>query len=425
MTRWHEVEEAWKDASIPLPATPAEEHAELSALEASEAREAELEGRYAGRSSCASTRATPLGARHDGRARGFPSVAVALRRRGRSHRGGGVGARCASPRRALGRRCRGRRGSLHVVAAHRSSSCRSELAGVGEVELLAVPDAVGLLGRYDDVFPRRARGHLGARRALPGALRGRELAPSVRVVPRPGGGGHDPRGHGRRPARPLGLGGARPGRLPEGLEALGVGRDDVDIVFLTHLHIDHLGWNTDREASRTSPVRATSSGMRSRSQGRVRSFRTSVAAWSRSSTASSRSRATSSWRRGSAFEAPGHYPGHMALRRGPGGRRAPRRRRGARRCSTGPSSRTSPTSTARSRSRRAGDPAGARRPRLVACGHYPGSGIGRVVSRRHDRMGGVRARQPVEDAPCRAEGSTTLAGCPGRGTTRSSIASGR
>ena len=46
VTRWHEVEEAWKDASIPLPATPAEEHAELSALEASEAREAEVEGRY-------------------------------------------------------------------------------------------------------------------------------------------------------------------------------------------------------------------------------------------------------------------------------------------------------------------------------------------------------------------------------------------
>ena len=46
VTRWHEVEEAWKDASIPLPATPADEQAELSAREASEAREAQVEGRY-------------------------------------------------------------------------------------------------------------------------------------------------------------------------------------------------------------------------------------------------------------------------------------------------------------------------------------------------------------------------------------------
>jgi hypothetical protein len=46
VTRWHEVEEAWKDSSLPLPATSVEEQVEQAALEASEAREAELEGRY-------------------------------------------------------------------------------------------------------------------------------------------------------------------------------------------------------------------------------------------------------------------------------------------------------------------------------------------------------------------------------------------
>ena len=46
VTRWHPVEEAWKDASIPLPATPAEEETEYAAREAAEAREAELEGEY-------------------------------------------------------------------------------------------------------------------------------------------------------------------------------------------------------------------------------------------------------------------------------------------------------------------------------------------------------------------------------------------
>jgi hypothetical protein len=46
VTRWHELEEAWKDASLPLPTTDAEERAELAALEASSAWEAEAEGRY-------------------------------------------------------------------------------------------------------------------------------------------------------------------------------------------------------------------------------------------------------------------------------------------------------------------------------------------------------------------------------------------
>jgi hypothetical protein len=46
VTRWHEIEEAWKDGSLPLPATSAEEQAERAVLEATETREAELEGRY-------------------------------------------------------------------------------------------------------------------------------------------------------------------------------------------------------------------------------------------------------------------------------------------------------------------------------------------------------------------------------------------
>ena len=46
VTRWHPVEEAWKDASIPLPRTPAEEDAEYAAREMAEAEEAELEGEY-------------------------------------------------------------------------------------------------------------------------------------------------------------------------------------------------------------------------------------------------------------------------------------------------------------------------------------------------------------------------------------------
>jgi hypothetical protein len=40
VTRWHPVEEAWKDASIPLPATAEEQEAEYEAREAARAEEA-------------------------------------------------------------------------------------------------------------------------------------------------------------------------------------------------------------------------------------------------------------------------------------------------------------------------------------------------------------------------------------------------
>jgi len=46
VTRWHPVEEDWKDLSVALPRTPDEEQAEYAAREAAEAREAEREGEY-------------------------------------------------------------------------------------------------------------------------------------------------------------------------------------------------------------------------------------------------------------------------------------------------------------------------------------------------------------------------------------------
>ncbi|CAN5194024.1 hypothetical protein BH09ACT13_BH09ACT13_12450 [soil metagenome] len=46
VTRWHPVEEVWKDASIPLPRTADEEQAEYAAREVAEAAEAESEKEY-------------------------------------------------------------------------------------------------------------------------------------------------------------------------------------------------------------------------------------------------------------------------------------------------------------------------------------------------------------------------------------------
>ncbi|MDW8338166.1 MAG: hypothetical protein RMM28_03395 [Thermoleophilia bacterium] len=44
LTRWHPIEEAWKDVALPLPATPQEEAAERAAHEAAEREEAAREG---------------------------------------------------------------------------------------------------------------------------------------------------------------------------------------------------------------------------------------------------------------------------------------------------------------------------------------------------------------------------------------------
>jgi hypothetical protein len=46
VTRWHPVEEAWKELSVPLPATAAQQDAEYAAREAAESAEAEREGVY-------------------------------------------------------------------------------------------------------------------------------------------------------------------------------------------------------------------------------------------------------------------------------------------------------------------------------------------------------------------------------------------
>ena len=46
VTRWHPVEESWRDASEPLPATPEQEREEYAAREEAEAEEARVEGTF-------------------------------------------------------------------------------------------------------------------------------------------------------------------------------------------------------------------------------------------------------------------------------------------------------------------------------------------------------------------------------------------
>jgi glyoxylase-like metal-dependent hydrolase (beta-lactamase superfamily II) len=44
-----------------------------------------------------------------------------------------------------------------------------------------------------------------------------------------------------------------PGRLPEELAGAGVGPDEVDLVVLTHLHLDHVGWNLASDGGSPRP----------------------------------------------------------------------------------------------------------------------------------------------------------------------------
>ena len=44
-----------------------------------------------------------------------------------------------------------------------------------------------------------------------------------------------------------------PGRLPEELAAAGVEPDEVDLVVLTHLHLDHIGWNLAWDGDQPRP----------------------------------------------------------------------------------------------------------------------------------------------------------------------------
>jgi glyoxylase-like metal-dependent hydrolase (beta-lactamase superfamily II) len=51
---------------------------------------------------------------------------------------------------------------------------------------------------------------------------------------------------------PAYFGGMR-GRLPDALAAAGVAPEDVDVVFLTHAHLDHVGWNLTTGGAPTFP----------------------------------------------------------------------------------------------------------------------------------------------------------------------------
>jgi glyoxylase-like metal-dependent hydrolase (beta-lactamase superfamily II) len=173
------------------------------------------------------------------------------------------------------------------------------------------------------------------------------------------------------------------GLLPALADA-GAAAEDVDVVFFTHLHVDHVGWNTDRDGVLVFPNAryvAHRDGIAFAStSGRAHIERTILAVEFEEIDGE-----TVVADGVTAFLLPGHFPGHMGLRIDSEGERAVLIADAA----VNPMLLDEPDRTYVSDSdpavcaatRRALLPELVDQDVLAICGHYPSGGVGRVVTR--------------------------------------------
>jgi len=259
---------------------------------------------------------------------------------------------------------------------------------VGTLEVVSIEDAVGLLGELGELYPDVPAEAWEPYRALyPDVFEGSQwrLRCGCFLV----------RGDESTVLVDTGVGppGAwewnalREGGLPSALEAIGVAPDDVDVVLLTHLHIDHLGWNTGADGSVSFPRarylvhRDAVEFVRARTD-LPHLARCVVPLLDRFELVAGETEVASGIR---VRELPGHYPGHLGVQVESEGRRleliadlavhpAHLHEPGWVYVADG-----DPPTCAETRRRVL--PELVDQDVLVACGHYPGSGIGRVVTR--------------------------------------------
>lgn len=259
---------------------------------------------------------------------------------------------------------------------------------VGSIHLDPVPDAVGLLAEYGDVYPDvPAEAWDPYRELYPELFAGDDwrLPCKCYLV----------RSAGTTVLVDTGVGppglwdwtAEDEGRLPGELDALGVRAEDVDVVFLTHLHIDHLGWNTDLEGVAVFPRAryvvhrdALAFAMQRTELAHIRRCVEPLADFFETVSGDVHLAPGVT-----AFESPGHYPGHMALRLESADATALLLADTA----VHPAllhepdwvyaADGDPPVCAQTRGRLL--PELVDRDVLVACGHYPGTGIGRIVTR--------------------------------------------
>ena len=259
---------------------------------------------------------------------------------------------------------------------------------VGSIELDGVADAVGLIATYGEAYPQvPAEAWAPYRELYPDLFEGDHWKlPARSYLVRTGettilvDTGVGPPGLWDWTA-------LSEGELPDALAALGVSPEDVDIVFLTHMHIDHVGWNTDLEGIPLFPraryvVHRDSLAFASSQDTRPHVRRCILPLADRFEQVTGDVELAPGV---TAFEAPGHYPGHMAVRIESDGERALLLADVA----VHPALLQEPEWLYVSD----GDPAECAKTRrsllpelvdrdvLVACGHYPDDGIGRIVRR--------------------------------------------
>jgi glyoxylase-like metal-dependent hydrolase (beta-lactamase superfamily II) len=254
---------------------------------------------------------------------------------------------------------------------------------VGSVELVPLVDAVGELGELSELFPDTSD-WAPYRDLYPEIFAAsRWRIPCTSYLLRSGDGtvlvdtGVGPAGLWGWDAK------FEEGLLPA-LAAAGAAPEDVDVVFLTHLHIDHVGWNTDRDGGIVFPNAryvAHRDGIAfAGNSGRPHIERTilSVEFEEIDGEVVVAEGVT-------AFPLPGHFPGHMGFRIDSEGERAVLIADAA----VNPMLLDQPDRRYVSDSDAAGCTATRRAllPELVdqdvltVCGHYPAGGIGRVVTR--------------------------------------------
>ena len=117
---------------------------------------------------------------------------------------------------------------------------------VGEIEVVPLHDAVGTLAELEQAYPDVGAEEWAPYRDLyPELFAGSRWRLPVKVYVLRSAGTTILVDTGVGPPGSFPLWRAeREGMLPAGLDELGIERGVVDLVFLTHLHIDHIGWTT-------------------------------------------------------------------------------------------------------------------------------------------------------------------------------------
>jgi len=258
---------------------------------------------------------------------------------------------------------------------------------VGGLELASIEDAVGLLGDLADLYPDVPADIWQPYRALyPSLFDGSQWMLRCGCFLVRGDDATVLVDTGVGPPGSWGWNAISEGGLPEGLSALGVSPEDVDVVLLTHLHIDHLGWNTDADGVVFFPRAryvvhrdAVAFALTQRERPHIRRCVAPLLdRFERISEATELGPGIET------FELPGHLPGHLGVHVRSEGRAVELIADMA----VHPALLEEPDWVYASD----GDPPVCAETRrrvlpdllddevLVACGHYPGSGVGRVLT---------------------------------------------